>query len=175
MKFTTNTPASHWAGFQVIQGVAAGFGMQMSSLVVQQALKDNHDLVPIGIALVTFLQYLGSSVAQVISGAIFNENLRRQLASVGLSPAQTGLLLQAGTRSVRETVQNNFPDKLSAVLEAYNWAITQAFVSSRPLVLSWMETDQNVVCAVVRCGSGIFPGLGNQVDQDRGHEVGNWQ
>ncbi len=106
--------------------------MQMSSLVVQQALNDNHDLVPIGIALVTFLQYLGSSVAQVIAGAIFNESLRRQLASVGLSPAQTGLLLQAGTRSVRETVQNNFPDKLSAVLEAYNWAITQAFVSPPP-------------------------------------------
>ncbi len=129
MTFTTNTPASHWAGFQVVQGIAAGFGMQMSSLVVQQALKESHDLVPVGIALVTFLQYLGSSVAQVIAGAIFNKSLRRQLASVGLSPAQTGLLLQAGTGSVRETVQNNFPEKLGAVLEAYNGAITQAFVS----------------------------------------------
>ncbi|KAK0630405.1 hypothetical protein B0T17DRAFT_506876 [Bombardia bombarda] len=67
-----SAPSSHWIGFQIIQGFGAGFGMQMSSLTVQLELKDTPQLVPVGMALVMLLQYLGTTILQVIAGAVFN-------------------------------------------------------------------------------------------------------
>lgn len=77
--------------------------MQMSSLAVQLELKDSPDLLPIGIALVRFLQYLGASVVQVVGGAVFNGGLRQQLVSeAGLTAEQMLLILEAGTGGVRD-------------------------------------------------------------------------
>lgn len=123
-----STPSSHWIGYQVIQGVAGGWGMQMSSLAVQLELKDSPDLLPVGIALVSFMQYLGASVVQVIAGAVFNNELRRQLSQTAhLSSAQMSMLLEAGTSSVRQVAEQNFPNLLEPILESYNAAITRAF------------------------------------------------
>ena len=103
--------------------------MQMSSLAVQLELKDSQDLLPVGIALVTFMQYLGSSVLQVIAGAIFNSELKSQLTSTaGLSPAQMEVLLGAGTSNVWEWATQNVPQRLRPIIEAYNSAITRVFV-----------------------------------------------
>ncbi|KAK8093329.1 hypothetical protein PG997_000014 [Apiospora hydei] len=123
-----STPASHCIGYQVIQGIGAGFGMQMTSLSVQLELKDSPDLVPVGIAFVMFLQYLGSTFTQVAAGAIFNSELQTGLVErAGLSPAQAAMLLAGGTRSVRDIANEHFPDHLSRVLEGYNSAITKVF------------------------------------------------
>ncbi len=170
-KFTPDTPAAHWAGFQVIQGVAAGFGMQMSSLVVQLELKDSDGFVPVGIALVSFLQYLGSSVTQVIAGAIFNQEVRLKLAAAGLSPDQTAILLQGGTRGVRDVVQNNFPEQMAVVLGAYNAAITKAFVGSLPALprrpsMPKFAANPEAVCPVGRLGCSISLGVWDQMDKD---------
>ncbi|KAK4119453.1 MFS general substrate transporter [Parathielavia appendiculata] len=126
--FTTfGTPASHWIGYQVIQGFGAGFGMQMSSLCVQVELKDMPDLVPIGIALVMFMQYLGATVLQVIAGTVFNSELISRLEETELTHSQMTALLGAGLKGMRIVVEKNFPDLLSSVLEAYNGAITRVF------------------------------------------------
>ncbi len=103
--------------------------MQMSSLAVQLELKDTPALVPVGIALVMFVQYLGATVLQVIAGTIFNEELRDRLGAAGLTPSQTSALLSAGITSVRRVANEQFPDKLTRILEAYNSAITKVFVS----------------------------------------------
>ncbi|KAK3687919.1 putative MFS transporter [Podospora appendiculata] len=122
------TPPSHWIGFQVIQGFGAGFGMQMASLSVQLELKNDPTIIPVGIALVTFVQYLGATVAQVIAGTIFNNDLKQQLMSqAGLSVSQVDLLLDSGIRNIRGVTDQHFPELLSPVLEAYNSAITKAF------------------------------------------------
>jgi hypothetical protein len=63
-----STPPSYWIGFQFIQGIGAGFVMQMCSLAVQLELKKNPDLVPIGISLIMFAQLFGTTVIQVIAG-----------------------------------------------------------------------------------------------------------
>lgn len=131
----SSTPASHWIGYQVVQGFGTGFGMQMSSLCVQLELKDSPELVPIGIALVMFVQYLGATVIQVIAGTVFNSKLSSELSSVGLTPHQRGLLLEAGIKGVREVAETSFPQLLGPVLEAYNTAITRVFVSCS--TLSW--------------------------------------
>jgi hypothetical protein len=133
-RFTAfDTPSSHWIGFQVIQGVGNGFGLQQSSLAVQLDLKDSPDVVPVGIALVMFLQYLGATIAQVIAGTIFNAELRHQLEqSAGLTRPQVALLVSGGITNVRKIVDKAFPQLMNAVLEAFNAAITKVFVSFHP-------------------------------------------
>lgn len=69
-----STPSSHWIGYQVIQGIGAGFIMQMCSLAVQLELKKTPNLVPIGISLVMFAQLFGTTVSQVIAGKYHSQN-----------------------------------------------------------------------------------------------------
>lgn len=130
----SSTPASHWIGYQVIQGFGTGFGMQMSSLAVQLELKDTPKLVPIGIALVMFAQYLGATVVQLIAGTVFNRELGSQLGRVDLTPEQRSSLLGAGIRGIREVAERFPPQLLLPILEAYNAAITRVFVSWPDLV-----------------------------------------
>ncbi|KAI1381779.1 putative MFS transporter [Hypoxylon crocopeplum] len=122
-----DTPTSQWIGFQIIQGFGVGFCMQIPSLIIQLALKDQPNLVPIGISLAIFVQYLGVSVIQVIGGTIFNTFLNQELTQVGLSPSQKRLLLQGGTRNVRNVTMEYFPELFVPVLNSYNYAITRTF------------------------------------------------
>lgn len=141
---TFNTPSSHWIGFQVIQGLGVGMGQQMPSLIVQQAVRDNPELLPVAISLNLFFQYLGATVTQVLGGIVFRSILAPELANhAGLNAQQIALLSAAGTANVRGTAEQKFPDLLNLVLEAYNTAITSTFVSALPLRLcSGIETNQ---------------------------------
>ncbi|GKT64135.1 MFS transporter [Colletotrichum tofieldiae] len=122
----SNTPSSQWIGYQVIQGLGVGFSMQMPSLMVQLALKDRADLLPIGVSLNIFAQFLGATVAQVIAGAVFHARLESQLASrAALSPDQIQLLYQSGIANVRSVVGQYFPLLFDPIMEAYNSAIAQ--------------------------------------------------
>jgi len=142
-----STPESRWIGFQVMQGIGGGFGMQMSSLAVQLELIDSPELVPVGIALVTFTQYLGSSVLQVIAGTIFNNVLVQQLTRhAGLTAEQTNLLISGQIRQVREVTEKNFPTLLDPILESYNSAITRIFVCISLLFVALLEGNRDHVC-----------------------------
>lgn len=140
-----STPASHWIGFQIIQGIGAGFGMQMSSLAVQLELMDSPQLLPVGIALVTFTQSLGSTVLQVVAGTIFNNGLAYQLTvHAGLTAEKSRLLLGGEITRVREITDQNFPSLRRPILESYNSAITKVFVclvlpdsAFHPLMIPW--------------------------------------
>ncbi|KAE8154017.1 major facilitator superfamily domain-containing protein [Aspergillus avenaceus] len=132
-RFTPSTPTSHWIGFQVIYGLGIGPGMQMPSLAVQLALKDWPKLVPIGVSLLLFAQYLGATVLQVIGGTIFNTYLRRGLTDAGLTAQQVSSLLEAGTSRIHQTAEEQFPDRLDSVLGALNHAITRTFFA--PIVV----------------------------------------
>lgn len=131
--FTTftvsSTPVSQWIGYQVIQGIGTGWGMQMSSLRVQLELKDSPELVPVGVALVMFVQQLGATVIQVIAGTVFNSQLSSRLGGLGLAPGETRSLLGAGITGIRKVAEADFPRLLDPILEAYNAAITRVFVS----------------------------------------------
>ncbi|KAE8146946.1 major facilitator superfamily [Aspergillus avenaceus] len=128
--FTTSTPSSHWIGFQIFQGLGCGFAAQMPLLIVQNVLKDKPAHIPTGISTVLFAQYFGSSVAQSVGGAIFQNRLGEELRSrAGLDASQVSMLLDAGTSKVQETVNRAFPDRRDTVAMAYNNAITDVFVS----------------------------------------------
>ncbi|OHE96602.1 hypothetical protein CORC01_08059 [Colletotrichum orchidophilum] len=120
----SNTPSSQWIGFQVIQGLGVGFSMQMPSLMVQLALRDPPDLLPIGVSLNIFAQFLGETVAQVIAGAIFHARLESQLASrAALSHGQIQPLYRSGIANVRAIVHQYFPSMFDPIMESYNSAI----------------------------------------------------
>lgn len=134
-QFTTfNTPSSHWIGFQVIQGLGVGMAQQVPSLIVQLEVKDKPDLLPLGVSLNLFFQYLGATVTQVLGGILFRSILGKELAHhAGLNGSQIALLSAAGTAKVRETTEQSFPKLLRLVLESYNKAITSTFVSETSL------------------------------------------
>lgn len=139
--FTTftvsSTPPSQWIGYQVIQGLGTGWGMQMGSLRVQLELKDSPELVPVGVALVMFVQQLGATVIQVIAGAVFSSQLTSQLGHIDLAPDETSSLLGAGITGVREVAEEDLPRLLDPILEAYNAAITRVFVSCFAFLTAW--------------------------------------
>ncbi len=77
---------------------------------------------------------------QVIAGTIFNSQLKHQLANAGLTTPQIDLLLKEGTAHVRTITSETFPALFVPILEAYNSAITKAFVSFVSVfckVLAW--------------------------------------
>lgn len=131
-RFHPDTPSSEWIGYQVLLGIGAGFGMQMPSLAVQLELADTPELVPIGIALNMLSQFLGATITQVVAGTIFNNEIQHQLVdTIGLSEEQVGLFLAGGIKEAHSTAERYFPDLLEPIIEAYNTAITSAFVSTR--------------------------------------------
>lgn len=114
----------------MIQGLGVGMAQQMPSLTVQLALKDRPDLLPVGIALNLFAQYLGATFTQVVGGVVFRSVLTQQLTNhAGLNASQVALLSQGGTAHVGQIAQQHFPTLLPLVLESYNTAITSIFVS----------------------------------------------
>ncbi|KAJ6107238.1 MFS transporter [Penicillium sp. IBT 18751x] len=123
-----DTPSSHWIGFQVIQGLGVGMAQQMPSLIVQLAVKDKPDLMPVAVSLNLFFQFLGATVTQVLGGIVFRSVLGQELANhAGLDASQIDLLSAAGTAHIRETTEQSFPKSLRLVLESYNTAITSTF------------------------------------------------
>ncbi|GFF52582.1 putative HC-toxin efflux carrier TOXA [Aspergillus udagawae] len=98
------------------------------SLIVQQAVRDKPELMPVAVSLNLFFQYLGVTVTQVLGGIVFRSILASELANhAGLKPQQIALLSAAGTGNVRGTAEQRFPGLLNLVLEAYNMAITSTF------------------------------------------------
>ncbi|KAL0764114.1 hypothetical protein CaCOL14_013441 [Colletotrichum acutatum] len=140
IQFTvSNTPSSQWIGFQIIQGLGVGFAMQMPSLMIQLALKDRANLLPIGISLNIFAQFLGATVAQVIAGAIFHARLESQLASrAALCHDQIRLLYRSGIANVRAIVDQYFPSLFDAIMESYHSAVAQThFVAVASAVVAF--------------------------------------
>lgn len=144
-----DTPSREWIGYQVLQGLGVGLTLQVSTLILQQDLEGS-PLLPVGVSLGLFSQYLGATVSQVIAGSIFNTHLRSALSDAGVSPVQVGALLQGGTAHVRQTIDKFFPELFEPVLEAYNLAITKVYVCFSRTSLPHPLPEPELIIAVVR-------------------------
>jgi hypothetical protein len=130
--FTTATSHPSWIGFQVLQGAALGV-IQAPTLAVQTALANKKHLMPVGLSLVVFFQYFGSSIMLSISLTVFQNILIKELQRrAKLTPAQVGQYLAAGNVKIRDITQQIDSSKLQMVLEAYNEAITKVMVFTSP-------------------------------------------
>lgn len=116
----TSTPAQ-WIGYQVIGGVGYGFTTQVPFLAVQNVL--SADDIPTGGSLIIFFQCLGGALGVSIAQNIFVNTLLQELQHITGIDAAT--VISAGATEIPYAVP---PNLLGAVLDAYNYALTTAFI-----------------------------------------------
>ncbi|EGS19997.1 uncharacterized protein CTHT_0044940 [Thermochaetoides thermophila DSM 1495] len=119
--FKPDTATSKWVGYQVLNGVGRGFGMQMPVLAVQAALRPPQ--IPIGLSVVSFIQSLCVAIALAVSGTIFDLTLVHDLTQRA-PDVDPNSILDAGATNFRSIVA---PKDLPVVLQSYNIAISHVF------------------------------------------------
>jgi hypothetical protein len=112
---------SHWISYQVLYGLGIGCGFQQSNLAAQTVLERAD--VPLGMALMFFMQQLGGSVFLSVSQNIFSSKLVNKLSRVaGLNPQN---VVNTGATDLRSVVPAN---ELSTVVDAYSYSLTRTFI-----------------------------------------------
>ena len=119
--FQPSTSHASWIGFQVLYGLGAGFSMETPLTAAQTVL--SNDEAGVGIALVTFFQFFGSSIFLAIAQAVFSNTLTTEIAMRAPGVNVQGLL-HIGTSEVRGFVTK---EQLPEVLAAYDRAIASTF------------------------------------------------
>ena len=112
---------SKWIGYQVLYGFGIGCGFQVSTLAAQTVLPRAD--VPIGLAMMFFMQQLGGSVFLAVSQNIFATQLIARLSGVG--GLDTEAILHAGATELHEVVPS---DQLNSVVDAYSHSLTRVFL-----------------------------------------------
>jgi hypothetical protein len=117
---------SYWMGYQVIYGLGIGCGFQTSNLSAQNVLPRAD--VPIGMALMFFMQQLGGSVFLSVSQNIFASKLVKRLSGVGGLDADA--IINTGATDLHDVVRSS---DLSTVVDAYSYALTRVFILATTL------------------------------------------
>jgi hypothetical protein len=150
--FTTTTSEGKWIGYQIILGVGLGFGMQPASLAAQTVLP-THD-VSTGVSLMLFAQSLGGAVCIAIAQSVFTTTLVNGLS--GVPKLDPNSIVHTGATEIRNIVD---PAYLPTVLNAYNYALTKAFIVGTALAcftivgavfMEWRSTRQEEIAKAKR-------------------------
>ena len=122
--FEVFTGHSMWIGYQALYGFGVGFGMQQAMIAAQTVctLED----VPTATAIVNFAMTLGGALFISVGQNIFTNRLLTNLTS-SVPSLDPSIVLKTGATSLRHAVA---PADLSAVLSAYNDALTQTYYVS---------------------------------------------
>jgi MFS family permease len=119
--FKVDSGHAAWIGFQVLNGLGAGFSMETPLTAAQTVL--SYEEAGIGISIVTFFQFFGSSIFLAVAQSVFSNKLASELAK-HVPDVDVSTLTRLGTSAVRDFVSEA---ELPAVLAAYNTAITSTF------------------------------------------------
>ncbi|KAL4778169.1 major facilitator superfamily domain-containing protein [Aspergillus varians] len=129
---STLTPSSnhsYWIGYQVVFGLGIGCGFSTSNLAVQTVLPRAD--VPIGMALMFFMQQLGGAVFLAVDENLVSTNLVKRLSHVqGLD---VHMIVDTGATDLRHLVPSS---ELQTVVEAYNYALTRIFILAAAVAAS---------------------------------------
>ena len=126
---STLTPSSNhsaWMGYQILFGFGLGCGFQTSTLAAQTVLPRAD--VPIGMAMMFFMQQLGGSIFLSVSQNLFSSNLVKRLT--GVAGLDTEVIVNTGATNLRSVVPAS---ELGAVIDAYNYALTRVFIMAAAL------------------------------------------
>lgn len=121
---STLSPASSpsaYFGYQVLYGCGIGFGFQTSMLPPQNVLPRAD--VPLGLALMFFMQQLGGSVFLAVAQNIFSSRLVRDLSGVAGLDANT--IVNTGATALHTSVPQS---QLPMVIDVYSNALTRVFL-----------------------------------------------
>lgn len=121
--------SAQWIGYQIIYGFGVGLGMQQALIMAQTVL--HIDDVPIGTALIMFMQTLGGALFISVAQNIFTNRLVTNLARYvpSLDPS---IVLRTGATSLKYSPEIDV-SLIPSVLVAYNNALTQTFYVSLAL------------------------------------------
>ncbi|KAK5056133.1 hypothetical protein LTR84_012686 [Exophiala bonariae] len=115
-----SSPSAYF-GYQVLYGCGIGFGFQTSMLPAQNVLSRAD--VPLGMALMFFMQQLGGSIFIAVGQTIFSNRLVRDLSGIGGLDATT--IVNTGATDLHTSVPEN---QLPIVIDAYSNALTRVFL-----------------------------------------------
>ncbi|KAF2268872.1 MFS general substrate transporter [Lojkania enalia] len=130
---------SQWIGYQVLYGLGIGCGFQAPNLAVQTVLPRAD--VPLGMALMFFMQQLGGSIFLAVSQNVFSSKLVSRLS--GIAGVDGKSIVNVGAKDLYKIV----PQKsITVAINAYSYSLTRVFILSSalgacmilgPLVVEW--------------------------------------
>jgi MFS family permease len=123
---TPSSDYSEWFGYQVLYGFGLGCGFQTSTLSPQNVLPRAD--VPIGMAMMFFMQQLGGSIFLSVSQNIFSNKLVDRLS--GVADLNAEAIVNTGATNLRSVVPAN---ELSTVVDAYSYSLTRVFIMAATL------------------------------------------
>ncbi|KAK8075551.1 MFS general substrate transporter [Apiospora hydei] len=116
-RITVDTRTAVWATYLVVIGIGTGMGLQIPFTAVQVTLRD--DEVPLGNAIVAFLQQLGAAVSVAVAQSIFSGGLRGKLADSD-TPIPQEIVIAAGPTGIHKLTSDEAQIRL--IQEAYCYA-----------------------------------------------------
>ena len=123
---TSHSGAGAWIGYQVLYGIGLGAGAQTANLASQTELPRKD--VPLGAAMMMFMQQLGGSVFLAVGQNVFSRQLITQLS--GIAGLDTQAIINTGATDLRKTVPAH---EVDTVVGAYSYALTRVFILSAAL------------------------------------------
>ena len=126
---STLTPSAginHWFGYQVIYGLGMGAGFQNAYLGPQNVLPRAD--VPLGMALMFFMQQLGGAIFLSVGQNIFSSQLVDSLS--GIANLDTEAIINTGATALHSIVP---PSEFGTVVDAYSYALTRVFIMAAAL------------------------------------------
>lgn len=123
---TPNAGSNQWIGYQVLYGFGIGCGFQTSNLAPQSVLPSAD--VPLGMALMFFMQQLGGSIFLSVGQNIFSSQLVDSLS--GIAGLNAEAIVNTGATALRNIVP---PNELEKVTDAYSYALTRVFILTAAL------------------------------------------
>jgi hypothetical protein len=122
--FTVDTPSPKWIGYQIIYGFGVGLAMQQPLIAVQTVLPLAD--VPVGTALIMFVQTFGGALFVSVAQNVFTNRLVSGLLEEARG-FDASMILRLGATTLKTAVPPQF---LPGVLIAYNRALTQTWYVS---------------------------------------------
>ncbi|KAL0933409.1 major facilitator superfamily transporter [Colletotrichum truncatum] len=118
-----DTPAGGWIGYQVLYGIGSGQSMQTPLMVVQTVLPMSE--IPLGTALVMFLQTFGGAIFISVAQNVFTNELRASLARE-LPNINATAIVDGGANTIR--LPGVIPsDALDSVIRIYSKSLTNSW------------------------------------------------
>ena len=112
----------HWIGYQFLFGIGSGAGFQQPAVAAQTvlALED----IPIGSAIMVFVQLLGGAMFVSIAQNVFTNHLVSGILALGIPNLNANAIVESGATRLRDQIP---AADLPGVLIAYNEALVKCF------------------------------------------------
>ncbi|POS80202.1 major facilitator superfamily transporter [Diaporthe helianthi] len=119
--WTVGTNTGTWIGYQIVLGVGRGAGMQVAVIAVQAVLQPSQ--IAVAMAMLTFIQGLGSAVLISVANTVFDDSLASQIRE-NAPQVNPQAVIAAGATAFREVVP---VEDLPAVIRSYAISFQRTF------------------------------------------------